>query len=171
MVLKRFLGSVLLVLWLLSRMLGMRFWAYTCMWGRRLSEKDVWQKFNFNNTSNPILTALIMTSFTNWHQYWIIWVKRFCQFQCVNNLPHMNTFVQQMPESTLNYIWRISITNLVTNFLSFALILALHTRLQFTVGRRMILNFQLDRNYERSNVVFPRLSKILPFCECFCWYI
>ena len=107
MVLKIFLGSVLLVLWLLSRMLGMRFWAYICMCGRKLSENYVWQKSNFNNTSNPILTALIMTSFTNWGQYWIIWIKRFWQFPFLNDLPQMNTFVQQMPQFTLKYTWRV----------------------------------------------------------------
>ena len=108
MVLKSFLGFVLLVLSLLSQCLE-RCVGHISGEGNCLKKmfKKIHMWLHFKNTNNPILRALIMTNFTNRGQYWIIWIKRFWQFPFLNDLPQMNTFVQQMPQFTLKYTWRV----------------------------------------------------------------
>ena len=81
MVLKSFLEFVLLVPWPLTPMFVISVlmcWAEN--WWRKLSQK-IFEKIHiclhFNIKNSPILTALIMTSFTNWGWQWIVWIKSF----------------------------------------------------------------------------------------------
>jgi len=79
--LKSYLEFVLLVPWNLPPMFVITVlmcWAEYC-W-RKLSQKmfeKIHTCLHFNIKNSPILTALIMTSFTKWGWQWIVWIKSF----------------------------------------------------------------------------------------------
>jgi hypothetical protein len=139
MVLKSFLAFVLFVLSLLSN-------ACKDVLSIYLVKENVWKKMfekiricTFQQHIQPNSQSPNCYEFTKWGWKGIIRIKSFGQFPRVNDLPQINSFVQHMPQFTLKYTWRISLTNLAKN-LNSALILALLIILKFTEGRWMITN-------------------------------